>query len=182
MTLYIKEYIDTFRKTPSTLSPHFFEELHEELRRFDPADFDPAVQALLVQSRYNVRFAAASGGMHTGQVQAVLDNIIRVFEHYKGNGSGGIVRSFSYVTDAGLRGIVERDYAELHLKLFPSGAWKSTVIMAGSILEAILHDVLSDPKRRGLVNGTSLAESIRAKKGLVENGRWDLVGANQSGC
>jgi hypothetical protein len=45
-----------------------------------------------------------------------------------------------------LKGIIERDYKELTLVLFPGGAWKSTVIMAGSILEAILFDLLgSDP-------------------------------------
>jgi hypothetical protein len=56
-----------------------------------------------------------------------------------------VTRQFPYLTDAELRAIVERDYVELNVRLFPARAWKSTVIMAGSILESILIDVLSAP-------------------------------------
>jgi hypothetical protein len=153
---YIKEYIAAFTQKPGPLPPQFFQELYEELRRFDPRDFDPAVQALLVQSRYSLRFATESmKGAHSQQMKTVLAQIIQVFENFRGQGSGGIRRTFSFIADAALRQIVERDYAELTLKLFPDGAWKSSVIMAGSILEAILFDRVADAKW----NSTALASA-----------------------
>jgi hypothetical protein len=50
------------------------------------------------------------------------------------------------VNNNDLREIIQRDYKELVLVLYPGGAWKSTVIMARSVLEAILFDKLeNDP-------------------------------------
>lgn len=54
-------------------------------------------------------------------------------------------RTFDFLNDAELKTIIERDYWELSNILMPDGAWKSAVIMSGSILEAILFDVLSSP-------------------------------------
>jgi len=61
--------------------------------------------------------------------------------------------------------------------LIPDGAWKSTVIIAGSILEAVLYDVLINPR----YNGAALA-STRAPKykgGVVVKdlvaGEWKLI-------
>jgi hypothetical protein len=42
-----------------------------------------------------------------------------------------------------VRKIVERDYRELDQRAFPDESWKSTVILAGSILEAVLYDLLT---------------------------------------
>ena len=38
---------------------------------------------------------------------------------------------------------MERDYRDLTLRIFPDRAWKSVVILAGSILEGLLHDLLT---------------------------------------
>src|SRR5579862_5646656 len=125
MPHYIADFIAEFTEKPRVLETQFFQELYEELRRFDPRDFEPAFQALLVKSRYSVRFAAETmRGAHSEQMKTVLAQIIEVFEHFKGQGSGGIKRSFSFIADVALRQIVERDYAELTLMLFPGGAWK----------------------------------------------------------
>src|SRR5437899_5966906 len=88
-------------------------------------------------------------------MKAIYYKIVHIFEHFRGQGSGGISRTFSFIADAELLQIVERDYAELTLKLFPAGAWKSTVIMAGSILEAVLFDRVADAKW----NSTALASA-----------------------
>jgi hypothetical protein len=110
MTQYIKEYIEAFTKNPGLLSRHFFQELYQELARFDPRDFDPAVQALLVQARYSLRFASAtSKGAHSGQMTSVLNQIVKIFAHYKGEGSRGIGRQFP------VRGVEEhRDLGRKH--------------------------------------------------------------------
>src|SRR5262249_10565839 len=96
---------------------------------------------------------------------------IKVLQKYNGEGWRATTRSFSFIKGKDLREIIERDYKELTLVLFPGGAWKSTVIMAGSILEAILFDRLSDPAWNTKAMGSSVAP-----KGKLENWRLeDLV-------
>jgi hypothetical protein len=67
---------------------------------------------------------------------------------YGGEGSHVEKRTFGWVKNKALRTIVERDYKELMLKVYPSGAWKMTVVAAGSILEAILYDLLTRTTKR----------------------------------
>jgi hypothetical protein len=73
----------------------------------------------------------------------VCNDLVTVLDSYGGPDSGAVSRSFAWVKNKALRQIVERDYRELTLILFPAGAWKSTVVLAGSILEAILYDLLT---------------------------------------
>src|SRR5437588_2530278 len=89
---------------------------------------------------------------------------LHVFDHYLGAGSGGSHRSFEYLSDPGLRLIIERDYEELIVKLHPAGAWKSAVIMAGSILEAILFDRLADPKWNTMAIASAVAPADKQGK------------------
>jgi hypothetical protein len=83
-----------------------------------------------------------------------------VLDSYGGERSGIVSREFTFVGDADLRQIVERDYRELRTRLFPGRAWKSTVVMAGSILEAILLDRLT--RDAGTI---AAANARRAHKG-----------------
>ena len=85
----------------------------------------------------------------------ILDRLIKVLDGYRGEGASRSKRNFAYLSKLELQRIIERDYLELNLKLFPAGAWKSTVIMAGSILESILFDVLSHPMRLAATNSSS---------------------------
>jgi hypothetical protein len=64
---------------------------------------------------------------------------------------------FSFIADSILRQIVERDYAEIG-RAMSAGCWKSTLVLSGAIIEAILvdrllrspmaHTVLSAPKEQ----------------------------------
>jgi hypothetical protein len=71
-----------------------------------------------------------------------LKELERVLDEYRGEGFGYPKREFLFVKDADLKRIVERDYQELRMKAFPSEAYKSAVILAGSILEALLYDII----------------------------------------
>ena len=73
------------------------------------------------------------------------------------------MRSFAWLTNIDLRKIVERDFRELTLVLFPSGAWKSSVVLAGSILEAILYDRLTR-------DGSWVAKAMSATKAPKKRG------------
>jgi hypothetical protein len=57
MVYYIQSYIEDMIEKKH-FSDHYFNELYAELLRFDPRDFEPAVQALLVSSRVRVRYLA----------------------------------------------------------------------------------------------------------------------------
>jgi hypothetical protein len=107
---------------------------------------------------------------------------------YGGEGSHVEKRTFGWVKDKALRTIVERDYKELMLKVYPSGAWKMSVVAAGSILEAILYDLLtrspkrirdvqaasSAPKKRGPTGPTGPKVPRDIKKNAGED-KWDLI-------
>jgi hypothetical protein len=69
--------------------------------------------------------------------------LLAILDCYGGQGSGLVRREFPFIRTPDLRVIVQRDYRELAVQLLPSGAWKSAVVLAGSILEAILFDQLT---------------------------------------
>jgi|ERR1017187_920388 hypothetical protein len=132
-------------------------------------DFEPAVQHEAVAVEVALKQKTLSGRENDTHTESLLNDVLRLLDHYKGAGSCGATRSFSYLADPKLIGIIQRDYAELTQKLFPSGAWKSTVIMAGSILEAILFDILTNPTR---IVRTMASPAKPA--GNITNGDWKL--------
>lgn len=75
-------------------------------------------------------------------------------------------RSFAFVADAQLRGIVERDYQEMQ-RAFIAQCWKSSLILAGGILEAVLGSLIEANKSAALA-------SPKAKGKPTDIGRWDL--------
>jgi hypothetical protein len=107
---------------------------------------------------------------------------------YGGEGSHIEKRTFAWVKNKALRSIVERDYKELMLKVYPSGAWKMTVVAAGSILEAILYDLLTRTPRRVKAaesepsapkkqdpKGPKGAKVPRGIKKNTGDDKWDLI-------
>jgi hypothetical protein len=189
MVEYIKQYVnlviesnqfpDNLRpmhnppKGASLLSPVVgCREVAKELARLDPRDFEPDVQSDFVKIRGNINYIAGREDLIRGHLTEQLTDLLLVLNGYRGQGSGGVQRQFPYVADVDLRNIIERDYSELTLKLFPDGAWKSAVIMAGSILEAILLDRLSDPKWSAQAIASPAA---RDKKGnAIAPDKWTL--------
>jgi hypothetical protein len=162
--------------------------LAEELNRLDPRDFEVGAQGDFVRARLEIRklgkmppeawahlFSFLEGARFQGNVhqlpediakriahiKSAFKNISAVLDKYAGMGSNAVVRSFAFVSNADLRGIIERDYKELSQILLPGLAWKSAVVIAGSILEAILFDRLADAKW----NAAAVASSAAHTKG-----------------
>jgi len=160
--------------------------LVEEVRRLDPRDFLPDARYEFLVARLDLelwlkQWNPGDTGSFVNQfnqepksrpaIRNLLKRIMAVLDKYGGEGWRAQTRSFSFIKDADLRQIIERDYKELALVLFPGGAWKSTVIMAGSILEAILFDVLAaDPATR-----TKAQASPVAPKGPMEDWRLEYL-------
>jgi len=145
----------------------------EELNRLDPYDFVPAARDRFVTLRQECRrYLDPKVLVHGKEKIAKLGKkMSEILDLYGGDGSRAVMRSFGFVKDSKLRTIIERDYRELALFVFPSQAWKSTVVLAGSILEAILQDRLTYNSAE-----TGKAESAPSapKKSNLKAGEWRL--------
>ena len=122
------------------------QQLLQECERINPSDLEPSVRADFMTLKARLSHYATASSFTVHIMKDEVRKHLHVFDLYLGAGSGGVRRSFAYLSDPDLRPIIERDYEELTMKLYPAGAWKSAVIMAGSILESILFDRLADPK------------------------------------
>lgn len=107
----------------------------------------------------------------THPLAIIVRKMMHILKTYDSDGSNLYTREFDGIVDTELRRIIKRDYQELRVKLFPSGAWKSTVVLAGSILEAILFDTLSEATNIASANASAKAPR---KKGPLPEGRWTL--------
>jgi hypothetical protein len=175
MVGYIKEIASDLANLPHRPADpvRLLRALAEELNRLDPRDFVPVGQYRFIKLRDRVRALATIHSFTGNQIPAFAEvgcEALHVLDLYAGIGSQGSLRSFGFVTDPGLRDIIERDYKELSLILLPGRAWKSTVVMAGSILEAILTDLLKNP-----ANASRAVSAKRApKKKNLAAGEWKL--------
>lgn len=118
--------------------------LLEQLGRIHAKEFAPVAQPrfLVLVDKMN-RFKRDMTMDDDWMDRQMLRDLVELFdEHYGAARSTG--RKFTYVKNADLRKIIERDYSELETRLFPTQAWKSVVIMAGSVLEAVLYDLLTN--------------------------------------
>jgi hypothetical protein len=124
------------------------------------------------RNRYEDEFQRAS---------KACERTIEVLTAYAGHGSKAVTRSFTFVHNADLRSIIERDYKELALILIPGAAWKSAVVMAGSILEAILYDLLTRDAAliaKAMASPKAPTKGTTAVKDITNNtseNEWKLV-------
>lgn len=103
------------------------------------------------------------------EAREVLSKIAETLDYYLGPEARTKARDFPFVRNANLRAIIERDYRELVLKLFPSECWKSVVVLAGSILEGLLHDLLTrDANRIAAANASGRVPTRRVRKKLLK--------------
>ena len=74
-------------------------------------------------------------------------------------------RNFSFLHDADLRNIIERDFSEIQ-RAFISECWKSVIILCGGAIEAILTDLL-------IANSAQAVASTKAPN-QQDITRWSL--------
>lgn len=174
MPEYIRDLAEQLLKTiEQPADGNIFHEIAlvaQELASLDPNDFEPIARARFVRLRHSIAQLASQkilGKLPTFRPTVV--ELIEILDDYAGRGSSGLTRSFAFIADPELRNIVVRDYEELHRRLFPGRAWKSTVVMAGSILEAILHDRIVHSRWRGAAIASPKA--VNAPNGMD---KWTL--------
>jgi hypothetical protein len=176
MVEYIKQIArDLFNEPLRAVPLLIAQALSEEVERLDPRDFLPAVQANLVRVRISLKDLLKRPNPNGIEFLVVARNIAQqvdgVMGLYGGVGNRVVSRNFGFVTNQELRTIIERDYRELALILLPGGAWKSTVVIAGSVLEAILFDLLTAD---ATVQGKALASAKAPKKLDLRKDEWKL--------
>jgi hypothetical protein len=120
-----------------------FAAFSEEIGRLDTLDLAAAGRADFVERRAMIRHLVKQNASSPQIYARFAAEILPLIDLYEGEGTGGQLRQFHTITDSAVKQIVERDYRELRTRAFPDGAWKSTVILAGSILEAVLYDRLT---------------------------------------
>jgi len=183
MIEYIKEFIDVIvsyedknvtlaRKRYGATSPDFArltESLAEELNRLDPRDFEPSARCDFVALRTTIRACAKNIPDDRSHTIGPAQKIKILLDAYTGEGTGAKTRNFSFVSNPDVREIVERDYRELALRTFPDGSWKSTVILAGSILEAVLYDLLTKDQATSAAAMASPRAPKKKKGSTVKN-------------
>ncbi len=176
MIEYIKKFAADIVDGKANPLRFYLDALKKELDQLHAKDFVAASQYDFMVVRMDVaKWAEWGGAQNPEAAKQVARKLIEVLDGYAGENSQAITRSFAFVPDAGLRSIVERDYKELSLILFPGGAWKSTVIMAGSILEAILFSLLaSDPVRNAAAMSSTKAPKSKGTIKLLEGENWKL--------
>jgi len=186
MVNYIKEIANEIVKRRIHEDPGIiglYVVLAEELDRLDPRDFLPDVQYKFVIARLEARKIAERNPRNISQSQSYpffknkAREILYCLEKYMGEGSRAEIRPFDFISDPYLREIIKRDYEELSLILFPGMAWKSCVIMSGSILEAILFDVLTaDQKLKSKAISSSKAPKYNnGKVKHIDKDEWHLI-------
>jgi hypothetical protein len=144
------------------------------LSLLNPADFAPEVRAEFMTLSASVKRWA--DGRMTGGSKTLLssyaDRLAAALSRH-GPMSQGPSRRFPWLSDKDLRWVVERDYVELSKLLMPAGAWKSAVVLAGSVTEAILVDLLT--KDSGRVELAKKSPAARNGSGaLIPEAKWRL--------
>ncbi|MBA4032637.1 MAG: hypothetical protein C0478_17355 [Planctomyces sp.] len=152
-------------------------ELYPQLRALDPRDFEQAKRAefMLVRGRFEHLVNPNRHEVISGtSVSEALKQLREVLDFYSGEGTHLDSRTFAFLREPELVEIVKRDYRELSLRLHPSHSWKSSVVLAGSILEAILYDVLSGPRNQANANSYVAGHSQYRRQGAIVDGHWTL--------
>ncbi|MBX3210191.1 MAG: hypothetical protein KF764_34485 [Labilithrix sp.] len=152
--------------------------IHDELNKLDVMLLAPNVRASFILSRDVLRAGAHLHPTYTTDPSAAWEAIAQTLNDLgmplESYGLALVAsRTFVWLADPKLRTIVERDYAEVVVRLLPGGAWKSSVILAGSVCEAILFDVLTGTPARLKRAGAS-AEVPQSKGKAVAAEDWKL--------
>ncbi|AQQ01339.1 hypothetical protein B0W48_17130 [Pseudoalteromonas aliena] len=176
---YIKETLNQGTKRADGVSIFTWPKLiYSEIKGLKTLDFEPDARYEFILIKEQFSRLARTGSVSSSDYphfRKLSENLIRVLESYLIGVHKRAIKDFSFLQSPELKAIVVRDYRELHSILMPDGAWKSAVIMAGSILESILYDLLSS---KSYVEVAELSPKAPKRRGLVielSSGKWKLI-------
>ncbi|WP_429305592.1 hypothetical protein [Paraburkholderia sp. GAS38] len=152
--------------------------IFSEIKNFKTTDFDPDKRYEFVLARLHFSKLANIGAYNHRDLQKfarMATDLQGILESYSYGNSGGKLKEFPFIRNIELKNIIQRDYRELDSILMPDGAWKSAVILSGSILESILYDVLTQENYIDIVNSSAKAPKFRGETTPIASGQWKLV-------
>ncbi len=153
--------------------------IYEEIKDLKTKNFPPDVRYDFVIVREQIRKFANAGSVSRDQYikyRLVCDKLVNCLNKYYTDLEYQNIKHFDFLHDNDLKNIVERDYYELSTIIFPERAWKSVVILSGSILEAILFDILSNENNIDKTNNSSKAPRNQNSEiiPIQNDSRWTL--------
>jgi hypothetical protein len=162
-------------KDKSGLDIHnLFKTVTEELAKLDTQDFEISVRHDFASLRNLIQDQYSKGRINNSHKAAEdATRMSTILDSYVGTGSGGNKRRFPYITNPDMKAIIERDYHELTQRAYPGGSWKSSVILAGSILEGVLADVLT--KDPAAITAAMTATDAPKRPGWAGGGKKDIT-------
>lgn len=142
----IKDVVESIKKNEQFPYEMYFKLIAKELEPLDTLSFAPSDRHFFILFRERISQSALLNGLHShewNEYVHLFQKLRKALENYGTIHKYELPRTFDFIQDDNLKLIIERDYKELIHILMPDGAWKSAVILAGSILEAILYDQLA---------------------------------------
>lgn len=176
----IRTTMDKDQKSSTQLSLFdLFKIAAEEIGKLEVNNFSPETRYRFLITRQHFRKLGAMGTYSSAQHNQFIElakKMLELLKSYDLMGFPLTKRSFIFIHDKELQVIIKRDYAELTNVLLPDGAWKSVVVMAGSILEAILFDMLSSQKHHRKAMTSSKAPKDNSGNILdIKTKDWKLI-------
>ncbi|MCH7386580.1 hypothetical protein MMO39_04600 [Acinetobacter modestus] len=152
--------------------------IYSEIKDLRTADFEPHTRYDFVLLKANFHKLANKGSFSHNELPSfskAARALEGVLDNYAKGGEYLLPQKFDFIHDDELKKIIQRDYRELHFILMPDEAWKSAVVMCGSIIESILYDVLSQINNINKVNSSKKAP--KNNSGIIEinSGKWKLI-------
>jgi len=151
--------------------------IYAEIKDLKAIEFDADVRYDFVIIRNQIK-SLSMVGVSDGRTKRkninIANHLIEILQKHNGALVNPIIKEFNFISDLELKHIIERDYRELSVILFPENAWKSVVIMAGSILEAILFDILSNETNLSQANSSEKVPKRNGEIIPIGTGKWSL--------
>ena len=185
---YVNEILDEIIKASSNRENtgpsglHLFDLFKiacEEIEKLNVIDFPPDKRFQFTMQRQKYRKLGRIGsysGDQCAQFIALTKEVKTLLSFYGTYGSQQLTRDFSFICDGDLKSIIQRDYLEFNNILIPDNAWKSAVVLSGSILEAVLYDVLENPKY--YTQALAATKAPKDRSGVVidlKTKEWKLI-------
>jgi hypothetical protein len=176
---FIKVLESSTYKTDTGLNvSDFIKIITEEIDKLETNNLPPEDRYRFIVLRQNFRNISKQSAISNASYptyKKLSQDLINLLNNFGSINTGNINRNFNFLHDRGLKVIIERDYSELSSILLPDGAWKSVVIMAGSILEAILFDVLTNPRFNSrAVSSTKVPTNNHTGLPITDLEKWRL--------
>ncbi len=152
--------------------------IYEEIKDLRTTDFEPSSRYDFVLIKLKFSNLARMGSYDSTQLRsfaAASRNLRTILETYSHGSTEVRTKDFQFIEDPALKHIIQRDYKELDSILIPDGAWKSAVVLSGSILESILYDLLSQEEHRNRANSSEKAPRSRGNLTPITSGKWKLI-------